>query len=59
MLPRRKSCSGWMKTIGVDFLGGGNCLGLEGVIQPETWKYRASVMARTEVLEIPLDQFSI
>ena len=44
--------------IGVDFLGGGNCLGLEGVTQSETWKYRASVMARTEVLEIPLNEFS-
>src|SRR6185503_15077807 len=44
--------------IGVDFLGGGNCLGIEGVIQPEVWRYKASVMARTEVLEIPLDQFS-
>jgi len=46
------------ETIGVDFLGGGNCLGLEGVVQPGTWKYGASLMARTEVLEIPLDQFS-
>ena len=49
---------GMDETIGVDFLGGGNCLGLEGVTQPETWKYRASLMARTEVLEIPLDLFS-
>ena len=46
---------GMDETIGVDFLGGGNCLGIEGVMHPETWKYRASVMARTEVLEIPLD----
>jgi Fe-S-cluster-containing dehydrogenase component/CRP-like cAMP-binding protein len=46
------------ETIGVDFLGGGNCLGLEGVAQPATWRYRASLMARTEVLEVPLDQFS-
>lgn len=44
--------------IGVDFLGGGNCIGLEGVAQPDSWRYRASVMARTDVLEIPLDQFS-
>lgn len=49
---------GMDETIGVDFLGGGNCLGIEGVTQPETWKYRASLMARTEVLEIPLDLFS-
>src|SRR4029079_17498485 len=48
---------GMDETTGVDFLGGGNCLGLEGVTQPAVWRYRASVMARTEVLEIPLDQF--
>ncbi|HKY42400.1 MAG TPA: cyclic nucleotide-binding domain-containing protein [Pyrinomonadaceae bacterium] len=46
------------ETIGVDFLGGGNCIGLEGVTQSAKWKYRATLMARTEVLEIPLDQFS-
>ncbi|HEX6717742.1 MAG TPA: cyclic nucleotide-binding domain-containing protein [Pyrinomonadaceae bacterium] len=46
------------ETTGVDFLGGGNCLGIEGVAQPNVWRYRASVMARTEVLEVPLDQFS-
>lgn len=44
--------------IGVDFLGGGNCVGLEGVTHSVTWKYRATVMARTEVLEIPLNEFS-
>ena len=44
--------------IGVDFLGGGNCLGLEGITQLAKWKYRASLMARTEVLEVPLGQFS-
>src|ERR1043165_5252875 len=49
---------GMDETTGVDFLGGGNCLGLEGVTQPAVWQYRASLMARTEVLEIPLDQFS-
>lgn len=49
---------GMDETTGVDFLGGGNCLGLEGVSQPAAWDYRASLMARTEVLEIPLDQFS-
>ena len=49
---------GMDETIGVDFLGGGNCLGLEGVAHGGSWKYRASMMARTEVLEIPLDQFS-
>ena len=49
---------GMNEGIGVDFLGGGSCLGSEGVNQPEKWLYRASVMARTEVLEIPLDVFS-
>ena len=49
---------GMDETIGVDFLGGGNCLGLDGVTQPDTWKFRASLMARTEVLEVPLDVFS-
>jgi len=45
---------GLSQTIGVDFLGAGNCLGLEGARQNETWPYSASVMARTEVLEIPI-----
>ena len=45
---------GMGQTIGVDFLGAGNCLGLEGSSKNETWKYSASAMARTEVLEIPL-----
>ena len=44
--------------IGVDFLGSGNCLGLEGAGPDRTWKYSASVLARTEVLEIPLDQLA-
>ncbi len=41
-------------SIGADFLGAGNCLGLDGARQPESWKFTASVMARTEVLEIPV-----
>ncbi|MEP6920073.1 MAG: cyclic nucleotide-binding domain-containing protein [bacterium] len=41
-------------SIGVDFLGAGNCLGLEGAVQPSVWKYNASLMARSEVLEIPI-----
>lgn len=45
---------GMGQTIGVDFLGAGNCLGLEGAGEQTTWKYSASAMARTEVLEIPL-----
>ena len=46
------------ESIGVDFLGGGNCLGLEGLQRADTWKYNASLMARTEVLEVPLATFS-
>src|SRR5687767_1478384 len=46
------------ESIGVDFLGGGNCLGLEGLQRSESWKYNASLMARTEVLEVPLTAFS-
>jgi Fe-S-cluster-containing dehydrogenase component/CRP-like cAMP-binding protein len=49
---------GMDETIGVDFLGGGNCLGLEGFVEPAVWGFRASLMQRTEVFEIPLDQFS-
>lgn len=41
-------------SIGVDFLGAGNCLGLEGAMRPDMWKYSASLMARTEVLEVPI-----
>ena len=40
--------------IGVDFLGAGNCLGLEAVRQSNTWRYNASLLSRTEVLEVPL-----
>lgn len=46
------------ESIGVDFLGGGNCLGLEGIKRPEKWRYNASLLARTEVLEVPLTTFS-
>src|SRR6185369_16831596 len=49
---------GMDETIGVDFLGGGNCLGLEGVTQPAVWGFRASMMQRTEVLEVSLETFS-
>ncbi|HBB86875.1 MAG TPA: hypothetical protein DC047_04610 [Blastocatellia bacterium] len=41
-------------SIGADFLGAGNCLGLDGARQSENWKFTASVMARTEVVEIPI-----
>ncbi|HVQ39818.1 MAG TPA: cyclic nucleotide-binding domain-containing protein, partial [Pyrinomonadaceae bacterium] len=42
------------QSIGVDFLGAGNCLGLETASGNGLWSYSASVMARTEVLEIPI-----
>jgi len=37
-----------------DFLGAGNCLGLEALSGQATWQYSADLMARSEVLEIPL-----
>ena len=41
------------ESIGVDFLGAGNCLGLEGAKESRTWPYSAALMARSEVLEVP------
>src|SRR6266516_3359164 len=40
--------------IGVDFLGAGNCIGLEGLKEATQWKYSASLLARSEVLEISI-----
>ena len=37
-----------------DFLGSGNCLGLEALQGQKTWAYSAALMQRTELLEIPL-----
>ncbi|MEK6280480.1 MAG: cyclic nucleotide-binding domain-containing protein [Acidobacteriota bacterium] len=45
---------GMGQSIGVDFLGAGNCLGLEGETKSECWNYSATCMARTEVLEVPI-----
>jgi Fe-S-cluster-containing dehydrogenase component/CRP-like cAMP-binding protein len=42
----------------IDYLGAGNCLGLEGLGRGGTWQYSAAVMARTEALEIPLHELS-
>ncbi len=39
-----------------DFLGAGNCLGLEALNGQTTWQYSAELMARSEVLEIPLTE---
>jgi Fe-S-cluster-containing dehydrogenase component/CRP-like cAMP-binding protein len=46
------------ESIGVDFLGAGNCLGLEGAVGGGVWKYNAMLMARSEVLEIPIASLS-
>lgn len=37
-----------------DFLGAGNCLGLEALSGQSAWEYSAALMSRTEVLEVPL-----
>src|SRR6266576_4967316 len=41
-----------------DFLGAGNCLGLEALSGQTTWQYSAELMARSEVLEIPLAELN-
>ncbi len=45
---------GLTEDVGVDFLGAGNCLGLEGVGREVRWAYTAVVLQRTEVLEIAM-----
>lgn len=45
-------------SIGVDFLGAGNVLGLESGVQGGPWKYSASLMARSELLEVPIGSLS-
>ncbi len=47
------------ESIGVDFLGAGNTLGLEGLTQTGQWKYSASLMTRSEILELPIGVFSV
>ncbi|HJZ82244.1 MAG TPA: cyclic nucleotide-binding domain-containing protein [Pyrinomonadaceae bacterium] len=37
-----------------DFVGAGNCLGLEALTGQATWPYSAASMARSEVFEVPL-----
>jgi Fe-S-cluster-containing dehydrogenase component/CRP-like cAMP-binding protein len=46
------------KDVGVDFLGAGNCLGLEafGSEGGSAWKYSATIMTRTEVMEIAVSR---
>jgi Fe-S-cluster-containing dehydrogenase component/CRP-like cAMP-binding protein len=38
----------------VDFLGAGNCLGIEGLEAESVWKYTATLLAHTEVMEVPI-----
>jgi Fe-S-cluster-containing dehydrogenase component/CRP-like cAMP-binding protein len=42
------------KDIGIDFLGAGNCLGIESLATDDKseWAYTATIMARSEVLEV-------
>ncbi len=42
------------KSVGLDFLGGGTCMGLEAVAKPGVWKYTATVRGRAEVLEVAI-----
>ena len=44
--------------VGLDFLGGGNWLGLEAISSRDktTWSYTATIMARTEVLALSISQ---
>src|SRR5712671_1134688 len=44
------------KDVGLDFLGAGNWLGLEAITDKDQakWNYAATIMARTEVLEIAI-----
>ncbi len=46
------------KDIGIDFLGAGNCLGLEVLSTDEkrNWPYTATVMARSEVVEVAVSR---
>ncbi|MGB8508806.1 MAG: cyclic nucleotide-binding domain-containing protein [Pyrinomonadaceae bacterium] len=38
----------------VDFLGAGNCLGLEGINDDSRWAYTATILQRTEALEVSI-----
>jgi Fe-S-cluster-containing dehydrogenase component/CRP-like cAMP-binding protein len=46
--------AGMTEDVGVDFLGAGNCLGLEGINEDTNWGYTATVLQRTEVLEVSI-----
>lgn len=40
---------------GIDFLGAGNCLGLDGLETDGSWKYTATLLAHTEVMEVAVN----
>ncbi|HEX8890650.1 MAG TPA: cyclic nucleotide-binding domain-containing protein, partial [Pyrinomonadaceae bacterium] len=44
--------------IGIDFLGAGNCLGIESLSTDDKseWSYTATIMARSEVLEVAVSR---
>lgn len=48
------SGTGSSELIPEDFIGAGHCLGLEALAGQVSWQYSAELMARSEVLEIPL-----
>jgi Fe-S-cluster-containing dehydrogenase component/CRP-like cAMP-binding protein len=56
-LPELASTLSEKDNVGLDFLGEGNWLGLE-ILSRETWDYTATIMARTEVLEIDISHLS-
>lgn len=39
----------------IDFLGAGNCLGIEGLGVESNWKYTATLLAHTEVMEVAIN----
>src|SRR5262249_40989145 len=55
-LPYKTSLMMVDQDVGADFLGAGNCLGLEALGGEAKWSYTTTVLARTEVLELPLPQ---
>jgi Fe-S-cluster-containing dehydrogenase component/CRP-like cAMP-binding protein len=40
------------ESVGLDFVGAGNCLGLEAIVRPALWNYTALLRGRTEVVEV-------
>ncbi len=44
------------ESVGLDFLGAGTCLGLDGVNKPGTWKYTATVRGRAELIEVAISR---